>query len=132
MTTVTRNYQGHIDSVKATKPNGALTVIHGRGNTNAFNLAAAVMTFGEDPRPRLRIKSVYNIKGANDGANSLVVCSVNNRSRIKKRLTETPEELKAAFVAADLAEDFPEVKETTLNKVYRAFFAEDLYTPLSD
>lgn len=132
MIEVNKKPSGLIDAVKATKPNGKQTVIHGRGNTNAINLAMAVFTFGDDPRPLVRIKSVFNIKGANDGANSLVVCRVNNRSTIKQRLTETPEELKAAFLAADLAEDFPDVKETTLNKVYKAFFAEDLYTPLSE
>jgi len=92
----------------------------------------AAFVFGGNPRERLSLKSVFNIKNSRDGANALVTFGSpwHENDQRKIRLRETPEELRAAFTEAGFEDKFPAVQETRWSSACRKLFGRPWHAPV--
>ncbi|MEZ0224848.1 MAG: hypothetical protein ACAH83_09865 [Alphaproteobacteria bacterium] len=133
MAEIIRNKGGFIDCIRATTVKGNNVTIHGAGSAGLMNSFLAAFVFGGDARPQLSIRSAFNIKGARDGANTLLTVKSNSErgDLWEFRVRETPEELRSLFKEAALEDRFPAVQEKFVSKVCLKLFGKPFYTPVT-
>jgi hypothetical protein len=75
----------------------------------------------------LILKSVFNIKGARDGANALAVVQAAGYDSPERtfRIHETPEELADVFAQAGIK--FPVIQETLTSRICQKLFGKPFY-----